>query len=230
MNDYELIISMTSWKGRINDPNLPLVLYRLIAQQMGNHKYKVVLVLSEEEFGKNYQVPQNIADFEKQYPGKFEILWTYDNTRALKKLDPTMQKYPENYIVTMDDDELMAPWLVDYLTKEIHARPNTILGAFHGKGENFNGVDFVCGVRMFPPHSLADIPTEYYKTYFNCMQDDEWNGIRAKVKGTPMAQMQYFPIVNTYFGDQTNAFGKTYEKFDYKAALNKFFTEHPEYK
>ena len=230
MRQYDLIISLTTWKGRINDPALPLVLYRLLAQQEGNKKYKVVLVLSEEEFGKDFKLPKNLDDFTKQFADKFEILWTYTNTRALKKLDPTMQKYPDEYIVTMDDDELMSPYTVDYLCKEIAARPRMILGAFHGKGEMFNGIDFVCGIRVFPPHSLGYINPDYFKTYFQYMQDDEWNGLRARVGGTELGQLKSSPIMNTYFGDQSVKFENVYKQFDFKGALKKFFTDHPEFK
>ena len=226
MNDYEIILSLTTWAGRINDPNLPLVLYRLIAQQTGNHKYKVVLVLSRQEFGDYFQLPDNIEELLKNYPDKFEVLWTYENTRALKKLDPTMEKYPENYIATMDDDELMQPWMVDYLCSEIKNRPNTILGAWCGP---YRGVNRVGLCRLYPPHSLADIPTEYFKTYFQYMQDDEWNGIRAKVAGTPMAQMTYNPVISITFGDQSKRFTDVYDMFDFKSAMDKFFADHPEY-
>lgn len=130
MNDYEVILSLTTWTGRINDPMLPLVLYRLVEQQVTKHRYKVVLVLSTDEFGTDFKLPEGIQKFIDRTPDKFEVLWTKENTRALKKLDPTMKKYPNNYIATMDDDELMQTWLVEYLCQEIAIRPRTILGAW----------------------------------------------------------------------------------------------------
>jgi len=226
MNDYEVILSLTTWKGRINDPMLPLVLYRLVEQQTGNHRYKVVLVLSTDEFGTDFKLPEGIQKFTDRSPDKFEVLWTKENTRALKKLDPTMEKYPNNYIATMDDDELMQPWLVDYLCFEIKNRSNKILGAVCGL---YRGVNRVGLCRLYPPHSLANISTEYFKTYFQYMQDDEWNGIRAKVAGTPMEQMAYNPVISITFGDQSKRFTDVYDKFDFKAAMDKFFADHPEY-
>ena len=226
MNDYEVILSLTTWKGRINDPMLPLVLYRLVEQQVTKHRYKVVLVLSTDEFGEDFVLPEGIQKFIDRTPDKFEVLWTKENTRALKKLDPTIEKYPNNYIATMDDDELMQPWLVDYLCQEIAIRPRTILGAWCGP---YRGVNRVGLCRLYPPHSLAPIPTEYFKTYFEYMQDDEWNGIRAKVAGTPMEQMAYNPVISITFGDQSKRFTDVYDKFDFKAAMDKFFADHPEY-
>lgn len=183
-------------------------------------------MLSTDEFGKDFVLPEGIQKFVDRSPDKFEILWTKENTRALKKLDPTMKKYPENYIATMDDDELMQPWMVDYLCNEIKARPRTILGAWCGP---YRGVNRVGLCRLYPPHSLAPIPTEYFKTYFQYMQDDEWNGIRAKVAGTPMEQMAYNPVISITFGDQSKRFTDVYDKFDFKAAMDKFFADHPEY-
>ena len=145
-NDYEVILSLTTWKGRINDPMLPLVLYRLVEQQVTKHRYKVVLVLSTDEFGEDFVLPEGIQKFIDRTPDKFEVLWTKENTRALKKLDPTIEKYPNNYIATMDDDELMQPWLVDYLCQEIAIRPRTILGAWCGP---YRGVNRVGLCRLF---------------------------------------------------------------------------------
>lgn len=60
-------------------------------------------------------------------------------------------------------------------------------------------------------------------------KDDEWNGIRAKVAGTPMEQMAYNPVISITFGDQSKRFTDVYDKFDFKAAMDKFFADHPDY-
>ena len=224
MNDLDVIVSLTTWKGRINDKSVRQVLYRLVAQQQTQYKYKVVLVLSREEFGDNFVVPEDLQLFETT--GRFEILWTYDNTRALKKLTPTMEKYPELPIITLDDDELVTEDCIEKVMQEHRRNPNVILG---GSVRVAFGVTLACMIRLFPPHSLKQIPIEYFKTYFNCMQDDEWNGICARLNGTSMQQLRSQVVINYNFGDQKNAFNYIYRKFDYQSAINKFFTEHPEY-
>lgn len=78
----DIIVSLTTWKRRISGGTLPRVLFRLLEQQDTSINYKVVLVLSEEEFGKDYKLPETISIWLNN--PKFEILWTYENTRALK--------------------------------------------------------------------------------------------------------------------------------------------------
>lgn len=225
MNDVDVIVSLTTWKGRINDKSVRQVLYRLIAQQQTHYKYKVVLVLSREEFGDDFIVPEDLRLFETT--GRFEILWTYDNTRALKKLLPTMEAYPDVPIITLDDDELVTEDCIEKVMREHEQNPNVILG---GSVRVAFGVMLACMIRLFPPHCLAHIPVEYFKTYFNCMQDDEWIGLCARLKGTTMRQLRSPVVINYNFGDQTNAFNYVYRRFDYQAAMDKFLLEHPEYK
>ena len=122
----DCIVSLTTWKGRINDPAITKILFRLLEQQKTKYNYKVVLVLSEEEFGKNYKLPEHIQLL-LNHP-KFEIIWTYENTKALKKLDPTMEKYPELPIITMDDDEMVTPDCIQKIMDEHFENPNDILG------------------------------------------------------------------------------------------------------
>lgn len=221
----DIIVSLTTWSKRIASPTLSKMLFRLLIQQETTINYKVILVLSEEEFGKNYVLPESISIWLDN--PKFEILWTYENTRALKKLDPVMEKYPDIPIITTDDDILFKKNAIDRLYYAYTKYPNIIQGAMCN---NFKGVLMVWGVRIFPPHSLADIPTEYFKKYFKCLQDDEWNGIRARVKGTKLKTCEYNPIEDIRYGEQNSAIQKEYNKFNFKNALRTFYKEHPEYK
>ena len=220
---YDVIVSLTTWKGRINDPALKKVLFRLINQNT-KYKHKVVLVLSEEEFGKDYKLPEEIDLF--TYDERFEVLWTYKNTRALKKLDPTMEKYPDTPIITTDDDILIKENAIDMVMNEYLQNPNFIYGTICG---NCNGIMRVGGLRIYPPNSLAKINTDYFIRYFSCMQDDEWNGIRAAAKHTQMKKLKCKPINTINYGNQSVAFSKTYRNFNFRIALRKFRKDHPEF-
>lgn len=221
---YDAIVSLTTWKGRINDPRLPKVIFRLL-QQETKFKYKVVLVLSREEFGDNYEVPERIALMTEDE--RFEILWTDKNTKALKKLDPTMEKYPDTPIITTDDDILLKKHAVDMMIQAHIMHPEAILGTVCGAF--YPPICRVGNLRLFPPHSLADIPTEYFSTYFQNLHDDEWNGIRAMVKGTKHLKVADKLIENISYYGQDNSFRKEYNKFRFKPAYDKFKKEHPEY-
>lgn len=223
MKDYDVIVSLTTWKGRINDDKVYKVIFRLLKQQVTSFKYKVVLVLSREEFGDDYVLPEPLALMERFEPN-FEILWTDKNTKALKKLDPTMAKYPELPIITIDDDDLLKPNAIDMMMQAHIGYPDAILGTICGN--YFFDVCRVAGVRLFPPHSLADLPYEDFVKYFDGLHDDEWNGIRAKAKGTRMLKVADKLIENSMYGDQQVAFRKEYNKFNFKAAYDKYRKDH----
>lgn len=223
MNEkLDCVVSLTTWKGRIDDPHVPRVIFRLLRQKT-HYNYKVVLVLSEEEFGKEHNIPKEIEML--QGDPKFEILWTYENTYALKKLDPTMAKYPDVPVITTDDDLLLREDSVEMMMLAHKAYSDAILGTICGY---FNGILRVGGVRLYPPQSLADLPLEYFRDYFHCLQDDEWNGIRAKVKGTRMLKIADRLILNMRFCD-VNPFHNKYNKFSFRTAFDKFKLEHKEY-
>lgn len=221
---YDVIVSLTTWKGRINDPHLPKVIFRLL-QQETQFIYKVVLVLSREEFGATYKVPEQI-DLLTEDP-RFEILWTDKNTKALKKLNPTMAKYPDTPIITTDDDILLKKHAVDMMIQAHLMFPNAILGTVCGAF--YPPVCRVANLRLFPPHSLADIPDIYFSTYFHNLHDDEWNGIRAMVKGTQHLKVADDLIDDlSYYGIESS-FRQEYNKFRFKPAYAKFKKEHPKF-
>lgn len=88
----DIVVSMTTWAGRIGCAELPRVLVRWLTQRT-TARYKVVLVLSQDEFGPNYRLPDTLATLLHNSP-KFEVIWTKENTRALKNSIPRWQNTP----------------------------------------------------------------------------------------------------------------------------------------
>jgi len=98
-----IIISLTSWQKRIN--NIPTVLTSILSQtKLPN---KIVLNLSIEEFpNKESDIPENVIKFIHNN-GIIEINWVDGkNTRQWKKFIPTMEKYPNDWIICIDDDRI----------------------------------------------------------------------------------------------------------------------------
>lgn len=97
-NNEQTIISLTSWKQRIQTAHKAISSLLQCCK-----KSHIVLVLSEEEFPqKEKSLPKQIIDLANSE--KIEIIWTYDNTKAFKKVIPTMEKYKNVPIVSADDD------------------------------------------------------------------------------------------------------------------------------
>lgn len=92
------IISLTSWKARIN--TVSKTLFSLLKQCPGFH---IVLVLSEEEFPKMMdELPENLKVFADNE--LIEVLWVYKNYKSFKKVLFTMDKYRDVPVISADDD------------------------------------------------------------------------------------------------------------------------------
>lgn len=97
-NNEKAIISLTSWKARIN--TVSKTLYSLIKQCPDFH---IVLVLSEEEFPKMMEeLPDNLKLFVNN--NLIELLFVYKNYKSFKKILFTMDKYKTVPVISADDD------------------------------------------------------------------------------------------------------------------------------
>ena len=97
-NNEKAIISLTSWKARIN--TVSKTLFSLLKQCPGFH---IVLVLSEEEFPKMMdELPDNLKLFADNE--LIEVLWVYKNYKSFKKVLFTMDKYRTVPVISADDD------------------------------------------------------------------------------------------------------------------------------
>lgn len=97
-NGEKAVISLTSWKGRIN--TVVKTLYSLYEHCPGFH---IVLVLSEEEFHhKEKELPENLMLFVENEI--IELLWVYKNYKSFKKVLFTMDKYRDVPVISADDD------------------------------------------------------------------------------------------------------------------------------
>ena len=92
------IISLTSWKARIN--TVGLTIFNLLKTCPGFH---IVLVLAEEEFpSKEAELPKQLAAMANA--GLFEILWIQKNVKSFKKWIFTAQRFSNIPIISADDD------------------------------------------------------------------------------------------------------------------------------
>jgi hypothetical protein len=93
--EHEVIVSLTSFGKRIYDVHLAIE-----SIMQGSVKpNRIILWLSEEEF-KGKPLPKTL---EKQKNRGLQIEYCED-LRSYKKIVPTMEKYPDACIVTIDDD------------------------------------------------------------------------------------------------------------------------------
>jgi hypothetical protein len=110
--DEKVIISITSWKKRINHAHKPIEI-------LINNTYKpdkIVLNLAIEEFPKqNLELPKSILRLLNF--NNFEIFWVYKNNNVFKKLIPTINRFKNDLIISIDDDVIYPFDLVENVIK-----------------------------------------------------------------------------------------------------------------
>lgn len=96
-DDDGIIVSLTSFPQRMYE--LHYALYSLLTQSV--KPSKVILWLAKEEFPHlEADLPEQVLKFKNN---GLQIEWC-NNIYSYKKLVPTLKKYPNNVIVTCDDD------------------------------------------------------------------------------------------------------------------------------
>lgn len=95
--EQQIIVSLTSYPLRMNE--IHYTIYSLVNQQLKPDK--ILLWLSYEEFpNREDDIPESVLRFRDH---GLEIKWC-NNIYSYKKLIPTLKQYPDDIIVTVDDD------------------------------------------------------------------------------------------------------------------------------
>ena len=221
---YDVILSLTTWKGRIYTKEVQQNIFDLLTKQKTKYKYKVVLCLSEEEFPtKEKEIPSWINEL-NEYSDNFELLWTYTNTKALKKLNPAMKKYPDLPIITTDDDDRVKPNAIETFMNYHKEHPDVILSEC-GINEIYENIYTTGEFRLYPPNSLYDLDEKYFIDYFYNANDDLFNAIRAVMKGTKTKMMHTKCILTRYGATQKVNLYSIYSKINWPEAVKKFENE-----
>jgi hypothetical protein len=103
----DFVVSIASYPKR--SYLLPAVFEALSKQTVVPKKW--ILVLSEEEWPK-LVLPLFLIKLEKR---GIEIIWVKNNTYAVKKLIPVLEKYPEFGVITFDDELIYGKHVIEKL-------------------------------------------------------------------------------------------------------------------
>ncbi len=224
-----LIVSLTSFPDRMYD--IHYAVYSLLNQT--KKPDMLVLYLAEDEFKKKREeLPQKLTALEKN---GLTIKWCKD-LKSYKKLVPALAEYPNDIIVTADDDIYYpADWLSklyeSYLKnpEHIHAHRchkikinDDVILPYNNweKCINDNSADFLnfCttgGGVLFPPKSLhSDVLKEELFLKLAPNADDIWfysmavlNNTKIKVTDNPNNEIRYVnPARELGFYDEKSLF------------------------
>lgn len=122
-NNEDVIVSLTSYYKRF--PTLKWTLESLM-QQKTKYKFKLVLVLSQEDIDKYGKTPEYLKSYEKR---GLKVLVVNENIRSYKKAFYTYDvSIP---MITTDDDVYYPSWWLEGLMVESEKTPNMVL-AYRG--------------------------------------------------------------------------------------------------
>lgn len=194
-----IIVSLTTYGARAM--SVYLTIESIMQQTLKPNK--IVLTLDQDEFNKN-NLPLSLKRLQQR---GLEIIFTED-IKSYKKLIPVLRLFPEDIIVTVDDDVIYPPDMLERLYLRHNDHPNDII-CCHAHIISFDNNGNACpylswadqpahiggnsksllpvgiGGILYPPHCLhQDVDNVEKFLQLSPMADDLWFKIMAILKGT----------------------------------------------
>lgn len=224
-------VSLTSFPQRIGV--VGDVIKSILSQSVKPDR--VLLWLSEDQFpDREASLPKALTDL---VADGLEIMWC-DDMRPHKKYFYTMQKYPDDIIITVDDDVEYKPDTVEKLLKSYMRFPfavsalrahritfdeNGKLKPYEQWERGMKTAHFpshaliatgVCGV-LYPPRCFGDMAFNKEFIKENCLNaDDLWLKIMEIIHNVPVVLAAPSEDVKTIKGSQTEALYKSNDLAD----------------
>lgn len=208
--EKKLIFSLTSFPQRI--PIVSKTIKTLLAQS--TKADEIILWLAQEQFpNKENDLTKELLNL-KEYG--LSIKWCND-IRSYKKLIPTLKEYPNDIIITFDDDIYYPKNTVELLYNEYLKNPNYIhsnrVRRFYLKNNKLNSQTSAqmhwlknekpsylnkitgCGGVLYPPNSLnQEVFNEKAFREIIPTQDDVWFWAMAILNQTKVKEVAGFKI------------------------------------
>lgn len=126
MIEEKIIVSLTSYPERINQ--VRQVLDSILANTLKPDL--IVLTLSLDEFP-NKEIPKELTELEEK--DLLKIKWVEGNEYPYKKLMHTLKDYPDDLIITTDDDVIYSPEIIKILVDKYveNGKNNPITGGWY---------------------------------------------------------------------------------------------------
>lgn len=152
--DAQFVVSIASYPKRAH--LLPAVFEALNTQTTVPKKW--ILVLSEEEWP-DLTIPNYLNKLVKR---GLEIIWVKNNTYAVKKLVPVIEKYPKLGVITFDDELIYGKYVIEKLVQNSNTNKGAIIGHVGKQLVQKDGV-----LKMaYRDNNNADLKTPSSQVYF----------------------------------------------------------------
>lgn len=184
-NGEKAVISLTSWKARIN--TVPKTLFSLIRHCKDYH---IVLVLSIDEFpSMDKDLPETLNAFVKHK--LIELMWVNKNYKSFKKWIFAMNKYRAVPIITADDDCIYNVNFAERLYKQWNSRKNVLISRV---ATWMNGYWLGSGAAtLYPPCAFGDLPFNTLDEIIStqCYEDDAYVSALLKLQGMTIERCDF---------------------------------------
>jgi hypothetical protein len=152
--EADFVVSIASYPKRAY--LLPAVFEALNTQTTVPKKW--LLVLSEEEWP-DMKLPNFLNKLIKR---GLEIVWVRNNTYAVKKLVPVIEKYPELGVITFDDELIYGKYVIEKLIQYSNTNKGAIIGHVGKQLVQKEGI-----LKMvYRDNNNADLKTPSTQVYF----------------------------------------------------------------
>lgn len=219
-----IIVSLTSYLARIQfaAPCIYSILHQTVKPDM------VLLWLSEADFPrKEKELPKELLDMQEL---GLEIRWCREDLKPHKKYYYAMKQYPEDIVITVDDDVIYRPHLIEDLYKAYQKKPDSVYTTRARKigmdqdgnllpyndwklyeegpaeGPDYRLAATGVGGVLYPPHCLDEEVFNQDEIKELCLfTDDIWLKLMQLKKNIPVTKISW-PYSLTYVeGSQENA-------------------------
>lgn len=220
-NNNRVIVSLTSYGERAY--NVYLTIVSLMNQSCKANK--IILWLAENEFDEK-SIPETLKKLIKY---GLEVRF-YKDIKSFKKLIPTLKEYPDDTIITVDDDMIYPYTFLEVFIKEHKANPQDVLFTRGHKitlccaSENirpyrswkwnireFNSPSIRlfptgCGGILYPPKCFhSDVLNEEYFLKLTPTADDVWFKTMTVLNHIPCRQIKILQNIIAVTNAQDNA-------------------------
>lgn len=197
-----IIVSMTTYPARIN--TVAAAIESIMNQTVKADK--IILWLAKENFPNGISgLPERLLQMQSR---GLEIKWTDCDYKSFKKIIPAFQEFPDDLIITVDDDLIYDKFMIELLYESYKKYPNAVSAMrvhrvmFDTSGNilpysewvkedsSFIGVDRMDLIAttgagtLFPPHSLPAETLNWNKIQEICPHaDDIWMKMMCVMNG-----------------------------------------------
>lgn len=210
--DERIIVTLTTWSKRMG--NIPTVLNTIFAQTLPPDL--VVLNLAYDEV-----IPEEINCYLEKHSIEINRV---EDTKVYKKLIPTLKKYPNDCIISVDDDWLYPKGMIEDFVNMHNLFPENPIS---GNREVVYGIQCHCGcASLTKARYFGDFLNQIDKDLIkNCPSDDLVYSYLCNLTGHPYVRTEecYFTNMEPYGANDgySEALPEGIEK-TYKYLINRF--------